>query len=97
MNKHDKAVKKLVNSRFQTHDVDQAYVDHLGGYPNPSPISGEVPDIFLEFENGKEMIIEVDTKPMSTHDKKQDQTFQNSADAKPSVRSYDHYFASDVI
>lgn len=97
MNKHDKAVKRLVNRHFQTHDVDQAYVDHLGKYPNPDPIAGEIPDIFLEFENGKEKIIEVDTRPMSQNDKEQNAVFQNSADAKPSARSYDHYFASDVI
>lgn len=97
MNDHDKAVRKLLNSRFQTHDVKQADVDHLEGYPNPSPISGETPGIFLKFKNGKEKIIEVDTRPMSPNDKRQDRVFQNSADAKPNIRSYEHFFASDVL
>lgn len=97
MTEHDWAVQKLLNSHFQKYNVDNAYADNLSGYDDPPEPPDETPDIFLEFSNGKEKIIEVDTRPMDDHDKKQHEYFQRSAAAKPDVRSYEHYFASEVL
>lgn len=96
ISKHDRAVEKLLNRHYQTHNVKEALAD-LPGKKTPAKISGEIPDIFLKFQNGKEKIIEVDTRPRTPHDKKQHRTFKRSAAAKPSVRSYEHYFASKVL
>jgi hypothetical protein len=86
----------LIKRTQSQSNVDTTKADNVGRYPDPSPISGEVPDIVFEFSNGHTTIVEVDTRPMSNHDKKQDETFRRSASQQPAT-SYEHHFASDVI
>lgn len=97
MSRHDDAVEKIIRSTQQKEEVKTTRADNIGRYRDPEPISGEVPDIFFTFENGRERIVEVDTRPMSEHDEHQNDVFQRSADAKPHVRRYEHYYAEDVL
>lgn len=97
MSRHDEAVNKIIRSTQQKEEVKETRADNIGAYSDPKPISSEVPDIFFTFENGKERIVEVDTRPMTDHDEHQHEVFERSANAKPNVRSYEHYFADDVL
>ena len=96
MGRHDRAVRSLIKGTQRKHNVDETKADNVGKYPDPDPISGEVPDIVFEFSNGHTTIVEVDTRPMSEHDEKQDETFRRSASQR-SATSYDHFFAEDVL
>ena len=96
MGEHDRAVRALIKGTQTENSVDTTRADNVGKYPDPSPIGGEVPDIVFEFSNGHTTIVEVDTKPMSSHDEKQDEAFRRSA-AQRSATSYDHFFVSDVL
>jgi hypothetical protein len=70
MGEHDRAVRALIKGTQTENSVDTTRADNVGKYPDPSPIGGEVPDIVFEFSNGHTTIVEVDTKPMSSHDEK---------------------------
>ncbi len=96
MGKHDRAVRSLIKGTQNQSSVDTTKADNVGKYPDPDPISGEVPDIVFQFTNGHTTIVEVDTRPMSDHDEKQDETFRRSASQRTAT-SYEHYFASDVV
>ena len=96
MGKHGRAVRSLIKRTQNQHSVDTTKADNVGRYPDPKPISGEVPDIVFEFSNGHTTIVEVDTRPMSDHDEKQDKAFRRSA-GQQTATSYEHYFASDVL
>lgn len=96
MGKHDSAVRSIINGTQQQSNVDQTKADNVGKYPDPNPISGEVPDIVFEFANGHTTIVEVDTRPMSDHDETQDETFRRSA-SQQSATTYEHYFAGEVV
>lgn len=95
-NSHREAVKILARQQSAKSTVDTVYVHRVSGYPDPSPIGNQdhIPDIFIEYSNGREKIIEVDTKGNVEDD--QIEAFNRSANAKPSVRSFEHYFTSDV-
>lgn len=97
MSRHDDAVEKIIRSTQQTENVKETRADNISGYKDPEPISEQVPDIFFKFQNGKERIVEVDTRPMTEHDEHQDEVFQRSAAAKPNIRSYEHHYAEDII
>lgn len=96
MGKHDKAVRSLIKGTQSESDVRRTKADNIDKYPDPKPISNEVPDIVFEFANGHTTIVEVDTRPMTDHDEKQDETFRRSA-SQQSATSYEHRFASDVV
>jgi hypothetical protein len=96
MGDHNDAVRSLINGTQRQNEVETTYADNIGRYPDPDPISGEVPDIVFEFSNGHTTIVEVDTKPMSDHDETQDEAFQRSA-SQQSATTYEHYFANDVL
>jgi len=96
MGKHDRAVRSLIDGTQKKNNVDTTKADNIDRYSDPAPISGEIPDIVFEFTNGHTAIVEVDTKPMSSHDKSQDETFRRSASQR-SATSYNHYFAGEVL
>jgi len=96
MGTHDRAVRSLIKGTQSQSSVDSTKADNVDRYSDPESISGEVPDIVFEFSNGHTTIVEVDTRPMSDHDEKQDETFQRSA-SQQSATSYEHYFALDVL
>jgi len=96
MGKHDRAVRSLIKSTQRKNNVKTTKAHDVAKYPSPEPISNEVPDIVFEFANGYTKIVEVDTKPMSNHDEKQNETFRRSAGQR-SATSYKHYFASDIL
>lgn len=94
LSEHDRAVKVLLDREISTKNVEEYYVDLPG--EKQFEIGDEIPDIFLVYTNGREKIIEVDTRPMNENDKRQHKTFQRSAASKPN-RKYEHHFASDVL
>ena len=96
MGQHDDAVRALINRTQRDTNVAKTYADNIEKYPDPEPISGEVPDIVFEFSNGQTRIVEVDTEPMSDHDEEQDETFQRSAGHRKAT-TYEHHFAEDVL
>lgn len=98
MGKHNRAVRKFINSRLQTHNVQHVKAD-LEDFPSPEPVGqqGHIPDAKIKYTNGREELLEIDTKPMSAKDRKQHEAFKQSANAKPGVRSYTHEFASELL
>lgn len=96
MAQHNDAVRAIINRTQSESNVEKTYADNVGKYPDPEPISGEVPDIVFAFSNGQTRIVEIDTEPMSDHDAEQDETFRRSAGQR-SATTYEHHFADEVL
>lgn len=99
--KHNKAVRKLGIKYRNQSNVEEVYTDHISKYPDPAIRVGDgnhIPDLFIKFTNGREKIVEVDSgTSMSSDEREQHRAFQRSADSKPNVRSYDHYYAHELL
>ena len=73
--KHDKALQSSANYyQNQGYKVDAA----LKGYNQPKTINGKRPDLIAK-KQGKEIILEVETKKTIQADRRQQQIFKNYA------------------
>jgi len=61
---HREAVKVLARQHSARSTVDTVFVHRVTGYPSLDPIGSQdhIPDLFIKYNNGREKIIEVDTK-----------------------------------
>lgn len=97
--RHHEAVRKLAK-QHKYGGPETVYAHRVSGFPDPEIRVGDgdhTPDLVLEYDNGREKLIEVDTEPRSARDERQHRAFQRSADAKKHVRSYENIFASEVL
>jgi hypothetical protein len=93
---HDRAVRALVEGTQRARDVDTTRAHGVQGYPSPSAVRGEVPDIVFVLTTGHTLLVEVDTRPMSDREERQSETFRTVAEERTAT-SYEHYFAGDVL
>lgn len=80
--KHDKKVEKIKKYyEFQGYSVSA----DLKNEKTPKKIEGKIPDVVAR-KNGKEVIVEVETKDSDKKDKHQQDVFKNYADKSKNRR-----------
>lgn len=97
---HDTAVKKLAYRFRSESTTTKVYADGIDRFDDPPHRVGDqrfTPDIVVEYSNGREKFVEVDSgsRPLSGHAKRQNAAFERSAAHKPN-RTYEHVLISEV-
>ena len=76
---HDSVVRRLARSLKAKYPKSKVYAD-VQGFPTPDKIGQHIPDIWVKHQNGRELIIEVETEDTI-----------NTAHAKSQARSFRGY------
>lgn len=99
---HDRAVAQVAREFTETKpNVKEVYARNVSGFDTPTLSVGDddlVPDVYVVFANNREKLVEItDGDERDAGEQRRHETFQQSADAKPNVRSYEHYFVDEIL
>lgn len=84
---------------FAQTNTEKVYAHRIARFDDPNIRVGEdnyIPDVVVEYSNGREKIIEVDSKPLRAKDRRQHKAFQRSEN-HVSNRSYEHRFTQNIL
>lgn len=98
-NPHDRAVKKLAHRYRSQSNTKKVYAHRIARFDDPHVRVGSedfIPDIVIKYTNGREKLIEVDSKPLRSKDRRQHNAFKRSADRVPN-RTYERRFTQNIL
>lgn len=99
--KHHEAVRVRAHQFRSRSNTRKVYAHRVAKFDDPEVRVGKenyIPDIVVEFTNGRVKMIEVDTgsPPLTGQEKKQSDAFKRSV-ARKGNWSYDHEWADDIL
>lgn len=98
-NPHDEAVKKLAHRYRTQSNTVKVYAHRIARFEDPEVRVGDegfIPDLVIRYTNGREKLVEVDSKPLRAKDRRQHKAFKRSEDHVPN-RTYERRFTENVV